>query len=70
MAPLRQFVSFARPARYPPAKAGEHLYAHALQSFSYPKERLARGELRLPDGARALCSFGHEDKLSHERDMS
>ncbi len=33
-------VSAQRPARYPPVKAGEHLYAQTLQSFSYLKERL------------------------------
>lgn len=70
VAPLPQFVSPERPARYPPVKAGEHLYAQTLQSFSYLKQRLARGELTLPEGARPLSSFGQEGKALHERDMT
>jgi hypothetical protein len=31
------------------------------------KERLARGELRLPDDARPLSSFGHEGKVIYDR---
>jgi isopenicillin N synthase-like dioxygenase len=68
--PLPQFVSPERPARYPPVKAGEHLYAQTLQSFTYLKQRLAKGELQLPDGARPLSSFGQEGKVIHERSVS
>jgi isopenicillin N synthase-like dioxygenase len=68
VAPLPQFVSPERPARYPPVKAGEHLYAQTLQSFTYLKERLARGELSLPETARPLSSFGQEGKAIHRRD--
>jgi isopenicillin N synthase-like dioxygenase len=67
VAPLPQFVGAERPARYPPVKAGEHLYAQTLQSFRYLKDRLARGELQLPNGARPLSSFGQEGKVIHER---
>ena len=70
VAPLPQFVSSERPARYPPVKAGEHLYAQTLQSFTYLKQRLARGELSLPDTARPLSSFGQEGKVIHQRDGS
>jgi isopenicillin N synthase-like dioxygenase len=70
VAPLPQFVSAERPARYPPVKAGEHLYAQTLQSFTYLKQRLSRGELSLPAGARPLSSFGQEGKVIHERDPS
>ncbi|HYQ15018.1 MAG TPA: 2OG-Fe(II) oxygenase family protein [Polyangiaceae bacterium] len=65
--PLPSFVSSERPARYPALKAGEHLYAQTLQSFGYLKQRLARGELRLPEGARPLSSFGQEGKVIYER---
>lgn len=68
--PLPQFVSRDRPARYPPVKAGEHLYAQTLQSFTYLKQRLDRGELQLPEGARPLSSFGQEGKVIHERSVS
>jgi isopenicillin N synthase-like dioxygenase len=61
--PLPCFVSAERPARYPPLKAGEHLYAQTLQSFGYLKQRLARGELVLPSSARPLSSFGQAGKL-------
>jgi isopenicillin N synthase-like dioxygenase len=70
VAPLPQFVSAERPARYPAVKAGEHLYAQTLQSFTYLKQRLSRGELSLPPGARPLSSFGQEGKVIHERDPS
>ncbi|MDF3070912.1 MAG: 2OG-Fe(II) oxygenase [Polyangiaceae bacterium] len=64
--PLPQFVNEERPSRYPPVKAGEHLYAQTVQSFTYFKERLARGEVTLPGGARPLSSFGQEGKRIHE----
>ena len=67
VAPLPQFVSAGRPARYPAVKAGEHLYAQTVQSFTYLKQRLARGELQLPNGARPLSSFGQEAKSIHEQ---
>jgi len=67
VAPLPQFVSADRPSRYPPLKAGEHLYAQTVQSFTYLKRRLAAGELRLPEGARSLSSFGQEGKVIYDR---
>ncbi len=68
--PLPEFVSEGRPSRYPPVKAGEHLYAQTVQSFTYFKERLARGEVQLPAAARPLSSFGQEGKLIYERDAT
>jgi isopenicillin N synthase-like dioxygenase len=62
VSPLPQFVSAEHPARYPAIVAGEHLYAQTVQSFSYFKERLARGEVQLPKNARPLSSFGQEGK--------
>jgi isopenicillin N synthase-like dioxygenase len=67
VAPLSCFVAPDRPARYPAIKAGEHLYAQTVQSFSYLKQRLARGELSLPQDARPLSSFGQEGKAIYER---
>jgi isopenicillin N synthase-like dioxygenase len=64
--PLPSFVSAERPPRYPALKAGEHLYAQTLQSFAYLKQRLARGELELPEGARPLSSFGQAGKLIYD----
>jgi isopenicillin N synthase-like dioxygenase len=66
VAPLPQFVRPDRPARYPSIVAGEHLYAQTVQSFSYFKARLERGEITLPKNARPLSSFGQEGKtLAH-----
>jgi hypothetical protein len=40
--------------------AGEHLFAQTAQTFTYLKERLARGEIMLPSNAVGLSSFGQE----------
>ena len=61
VAPLPAFVSDERPARYAGIVAGEHLFAQTIQSFSYLKERVARGELELPKGARPLGSFAKRE---------
>ena len=48
----------------PPAReglvAGEHLLAQTAQSFTYQKQRLQRGGIRLPEKYVALSSFGQE----------
>jgi isopenicillin N synthase-like dioxygenase len=64
VAPLPAFVSAERPARYAPVRAGEHLYAQTVRTFKYLQQRLARGEIELPDGARPLASFGRESARS------
>lgn len=49
--------------------AGEHLFAQTVQTFSYQKARLARGEVVLPTDARGLSSFGRRpDDDECERD--
>ncbi|WP_421140650.1 isopenicillin N synthase family dioxygenase [Pseudomonas sp. NFX15] len=57
--PLAQLLDPATPSRYGPVVCGDHLYAQTLQTFRYLKQRLARGELSLPVGAKALSSFGY-----------
>ncbi len=59
VAPLPQFVEPGRPTR-PPLVAGDHLFAQTAQSFSYLKQRLASGELVLPDGSLGQSTFGQE----------
>jgi isopenicillin N synthase-like dioxygenase len=59
VAPIERFVTEESPAR-PSVKSGEHLYAQTLQSFTYQKQRLARGEIKLPNEAAPLSSFGQE----------
>lgn len=57
--PMARFVSGSAPAR-PSLMAGEHLFAQTVQSFTYQKQRLARGEIKLPERTEALSSFGQE----------
>ena len=57
--PLKRFVTPQRPPREG-LIAGEHLFAQTAQSFRYQQERVARGEIRLPDKHVALSSFGQE----------
>ncbi|WP_339613890.1 2-oxoglutarate and iron-dependent oxygenase domain-containing protein [uncultured Parvibaculum sp.] len=61
--PLPAFVSADRPAAYPPVIAGEHLHAQTVQTFTYLKERLARGEIDMPEGSLGLSSFGREARV-------
>jgi isopenicillin N synthase-like dioxygenase len=51
--PLPRFVSPENPARAS-LVAGEHLYAQTMQTFTYLKERLAQGQIALPE-RRARC---------------
>ncbi len=72
VAPLPELVTKERPAAYRGLIAGEHLDSQTIQSFLYLKQRLARGEIRLPEGARPLSSFGQEARVDpslrpHER---
>ncbi|MEM8553065.1 MAG: 2-oxoglutarate and iron-dependent oxygenase domain-containing protein [Pseudomonadota bacterium] len=60
VSPLPEFVSPTVPAKYEPIIAGEHLHAQTVQTFSYLKQRLAKGELVLPEDRHALSSFGHK----------
>ena len=65
VAPLPAFVGEGRPPVYEGLVAGEHLFAQTVQSFSYLKERLSRGEIVLPKNARPLGSFArHAGELA------
>lgn len=59
IAPLPELLSPGERPLHAPVVCGDHLYAQTLQTFSYLKARLARGELALPSGAHQLGSFGH-----------
>jgi isopenicillin N synthase-like dioxygenase len=61
IAALPRFVRADEPPA-PPLVAGEHLFAQTAQSFTYLKQRIAAGDLRLPDGALGLSSFGQESR--------
>jgi isopenicillin N synthase-like dioxygenase len=64
VAPLPQFATPEALERYAPVAAGNHLFAQTAQSFTYLKERLARGELALPQGSKALASFGQQARYA------
>jgi isopenicillin N synthase-like dioxygenase len=58
VAPLPELTAGDVPPKYEPLSAGDHLYAQTIQSFTYLRDRLARGEVALPEGAKGLSSFG------------
>lgn len=68
VAPLPSLVVRDGAARYAPLRAGEHLYAQTIQTFNYLKDRLARGEISLPEGALNTATLGqharHRDAAS------
>lgn len=43
---------------YPAVICGDHLFAQTAQTFRYLRERLASGDLQLPEGSMGLSSFG------------
>ena len=64
IAPLPELVPSGTSGKYAPVVCGEHLYAQTLQTFAYLKQQLADGTLCLPQGSRALSSFGHRRKTT------
>lgn len=59
-----------RPLDHPeaePIRTGEHLFAQTAQTFRYLKDRAARGEIVLPQGARPVSSFGQEARHHSNR---
>ncbi|HTJ92598.1 MAG TPA: 2-oxoglutarate and iron-dependent oxygenase domain-containing protein [Pararobbsia sp.] len=64
VSPLAPFATPEAVQRYAPVAAGDHLFAQTAQSFTYLKERLARGELNLPEGSKALASFGQQARYA------
>src|SRR5690606_34960086 len=58
--PLSQFDDGQH--EYPEVTIGEHMWSQALQTYSYLIDKVARGELQLPNGARKPASFGHLKK--------
>lgn len=56
--PLPELLAEGDRPRYDPLFAGDHLYAQTIQSFVYLRDRLVRGEIALPEGAKGLSSFG------------
>lgn len=55
--PLPQFAAGAQ--HYESIAIGEHMWAQALQTYQYLRQRVASGQLSLPERARKPSSFGH-----------
>ena len=60
VAPLPQFVTPERPAKFTPLVSGDHLLAQTAMTFAYLKRRIQDGTFKLPDSSLALSSFGQE----------
>ena len=60
ISPIPREKSSTKPAVYDSLKCGDHLYAQTVQTFQYLKNRLANGEIQLPEGSKAVSSFGHQ----------
>jgi isopenicillin N synthase-like dioxygenase len=60
VAPLPQFVTPDRPAKFAPLVSGDHLLAQTAMTFAYLKKRSEEGTFKLPDSSLALSSFGQE----------
>lgn len=59
ISPIPSLAKGRQDRHYETLKCGDHLYAQTIQTFSYLKARLARGEIQLPENARGVDSFGY-----------
>jgi isopenicillin N synthase-like dioxygenase len=60
--PLPELVQRHGECAYRPLKAGDHLYAQTIQTFQYLQQRLARGEIEVPDGSLEVGSLGQHGR--------
>lgn len=58
VAPVLPPLPGTSPERYQPLICGDHLYAQTIRTFRYLRQKVAAGELGMPDQARELASFG------------
>lgn len=63
VAPLPNFVREDGKNKLP-LRAGEHLYAQTVQTFTYLQKRLAAGEISMPEVWMEKGSFGREAELA------
>jgi isopenicillin N synthase-like dioxygenase len=47
---------------YKELSIGEHMYSQALQTYRYLREKVAKGELSLPERGTGVNTFGHFKK--------
>jgi isopenicillin N synthase-like dioxygenase len=57
--PIATLKSNRSDKQYEAIRCGDHLYAQTIQIFTYLKNRVASGALKLPDNAKPLASFGN-----------
>ncbi len=63
--PLPQFdPTGEKAAAYPDISIGDHMWSMALQTYRYLRDKLAAGELALPENARATNTFGQFKALA------
>ena len=54
----------SKAALYPDISIGDHMWSMALQTYRYLREKVERGELALPENARATNTFGQFKALA------
>lgn len=57
--PLDDFITPENKGKYESLSIGDHMYSQALQTYRYLRERVAKGELSLPEKATGVATFGH-----------
>jgi isopenicillin N synthase-like dioxygenase len=63
--PLPEFdPTGEKAADYPDISIGDHMWSMALQTYRYLREKVAAGELNLPENARATNTFGQFKTLT------
>jgi isopenicillin N synthase-like dioxygenase len=63
--PLPEFdPTGEKAAHYPDISIGDHMWSMALQTYRYLREKVAAGELALPENARATNTFGQFKALT------
>jgi isopenicillin N synthase-like dioxygenase len=65
VSPLPPFATEEACHQYPAINAGPHLYAQTAQTFDYLMKQLADGSLVLPEGSKAVATFGQGAKQSN-----
>jgi hypothetical protein len=65
VSPLPPFATEEACYQYPAINAGPHLFAQTAQTFDYLMKQLADGSLVLPEGSKAVATFGQGAKQSN-----
>lgn len=68
--PLPHFLKANEADQYKELSIGEHMWSQALQTYRYLREKVAKGELQLPERARATHTFGHLKQQAKQKTTS